>query len=165
MRFKRVIRWAVPVALLAAGAATASAQNGTPAPSRRPHIAPRTGYNFDSKDMLVGVQLTAPISGRFDFYPSTDVYFPDQGSRVSFNGDVRYRVPTSENLALYAGTGLNVTNRQVNGTSSTDPGMNLLGGLEGRAGWVHPFLEGKVTLRDRSFFQAMTGISISLGRP
>ena len=74
-------------------------------------------------------------------------------------------MPTGRNMAVYGGTGLNVMNRQVGGTSTTNAGMNLLGGLEARSGWVHPFLEGKVTLRDDSFFQAATGVSITLGRP
>ncbi len=173
--WRSLARCTVPLAVLAAGATVGATRlpaqelrnadvRRNPAPER-PHIAPRTGLNFDSKDLLVGVQLIAPINNRFEFYPSTDVYFPDRGSQLAFNGDVRYRMPTGRSLAVYGGTGLNVMNRQVGGTSTTNAGMNLLGGLEGRAGWVHPFVEGKVTLRDNSFFQAMTGVSITLGRP
>ena len=173
--WRPLVRCAGLMTVLAAGAAigvgTAAAQQLRTADPRRadaperPHIAPRTGLNFDSKDLLVGVQFIAPINNRFEFYPSTDVYFPDRGSQLAFNGDVRYRMPTGRNLAVYGGTGLNVMNRQVGGTSRTNAGMNLLGGLEARSGWVHPFLEGKVTLRDDSFFQAATGVSITLGRP
>ena len=172
---RSLARCAIPLAVLAAGATVGAerlaAQELRSAAVRRvdppecAHIAPRTGLNFDSKDLLVGVQVVAPINNRFEFYPSTDVYFPDRGSQLAFNGDVRYRVPTGPNMAVYGGTGLNVMNRQVAGSSTTNAGMNLLGGLEGRAGWVHPFVEGKVTLRDNSFFQAMTGVSITLGRP
>lgn len=173
--WRPLVRCAGLMTVVAAGAAigagTAAAQQlRTADPPRadapeRPHIAPRAGLNFDSKDMLVGVQFIAPISNRFEFYPSTDVYFPDRGSEMAFNGDVRYRVPTSRHLAVYGGTGLNVMNRSVSGASTTNAGMNLLGGFEGRAGWIHPFVEGKVTLRDNSFFQATTGVSITLGRP
>lgn len=173
--WRSLVRCVVPMAVLAVGATigakVASAQELRHAgmaraePTGRPHIAPRAGINFDSNDMLVGFQFVAPIGRRFEFYPSTDVYFPDRGSEFAFNGDVRYRVPTSRNLAVYGGTGLNVMSRQAGAQSRTDAGMNLLGGLEGRAGWVHPFVEGKVTLRNDSFFQATTGLSITLGRP
>ena len=170
MRFTRS-RWsrslfpcAAALAVLAMHAATASAQQGRER-LERPHVAPRAGMNFDGNDMLVGIQFVAPITSRFEFYPSTDVYFPDRGTQMGFNGDVRYRVPASRSLAVYGGTGLNITSRQVGTTSSTDPGMNLLGGVEARSGWVHPFVEGRATLRDNSFFQAVGGLSITLGRP
>jgi hypothetical protein len=150
--------------VIAAAAGKASAQQERERPER-PHLAPRAGMNFDGNDPLVGIQFVAPITSRLEFYPSTDVYFPDHGTRMGFNGDVRYRVPASRSLAFYGGTGLNITSRQVGTTSTTDPGMNLLGGVEARKGWVHPFLEGRATLRDDSFFQAVTGLSITLGRP
>jgi hypothetical protein len=152
---RQVTRWAVPLVLLAVGAPMASAQ--------RAHIGPRIGANFDSDDVLIGGQALLPLSRRVEFYPSMDIYFPNTGTSLGFNADLKVRFPTPD-LDFYAGGGLNYLYRKVAGNSNGDVGANLLGGIETQAGWVHPFVEGRVLLHDNTSFQLVGGLNFTIGR-
>ena len=54
----------------------------------RPSYGPHLGYNFDAKDLLLGAQLTYPITPRLALYPTFDYYFESGGSLWALNGDV-----------------------------------------------------------------------------
>jgi len=150
------LRWVFPVVLLVVIASAAQAQ--------RSHVGPRIGVNFDGDDVLIGGQFTVPIAGRLEFYPSLDIYLPDDGSLLGFNGDLKYRFPTGEELQFYAGGGFNYLYRSVDGESDGDVGVNLLGGFETRRGWIHPFVEGRVLFHDNSSFQLVGGLNFTIGR-
>lgn len=155
-RRQRAFRWGLPVVLLV-GIATA-------APAQRSHVGPRIGVNFDGDDILLGGHFTIPITGSLEFYPSLDVYFPDNGTLLGFNGDLKYSFPTGEQLQFYAGGGINYLYRSVNDNSDGDFGVNLLGGLEARGSRVHPFVEGRILLHDNSSFQLVGGLNFTIGR-
>lgn len=131
--------------------------------AQRAHIGPRVGYNFDTHDAFFSLGITAPLSPQLEFYPSVDIYTPETGSRVAYNADVRVRIPTA-GPDLYTGGGLNIMSRSVANRSNTDMGANLLVGMQGRRGWIHPFAEGRVLLHDNSAFQLSGGLNFTIGR-
>jgi hypothetical protein len=139
--------------LLGAGAGTAGAQAST-------HVGGRIGYNFDQKEVVFSANLTVPMTSRVEFYPSLDVYTPDRGNKIGYNGDVKVMTPGPQ---FYAGGGVGVVNRTVADFSDTDVGLNLLLGLESRSGWIHPFVEGKVLVHDQSQFQLIGGLNLTIG--
>ena len=128
------------------------------------HVGARLGYNFDTREALLSANLTVPMASRVEFYPSLDVYTPDRGNKIGFNGDVKVLFPMSPGPQFYAGGGLGVVNRTVGDFSNTDVGVNLLMGIESRMGWIHPFVEGKVLLHDRSSLNLIGGFNLTLGR-
>ena len=147
----------VAAAMLVVVAPLASAQ--------RPHIGPRSGVNFDNNanNAFVGLQLTAPMTTLLEFYPSYDLYFPDQGSMMAFNGDVKLRLPTGWPVDLYTGGGVNVMRRRVNNFTNNDVGGNVMFGLEKRTGWIHPFAEGRALIHDNTTMQLAAGLNVTLG--
>ncbi|HEX9691981.1 MAG TPA: hypothetical protein VGA22_07775 [Gemmatimonadales bacterium] len=138
--------------------ATALAQGTTTTADREARIGSNLSYHFDTRDPGLGAQLDVPVSAQIALYPSGAVYFVDQGSLIGINADLKYRLP----VPLYVGGGLNVLRRAVNGTERTDAGLNLLGGVEGRYGRVHPFAEGRIILNDGSAFLLAAGLNIGL---
>jgi hypothetical protein len=153
----RAILGAGIVALLALPGVAAAQQ-------QRSHLGLRAGYNFDLEEPAIGGHFTVPIVRRLDFYPSLDVFLPDAGTRMLFNGDLKYRFSTPSAWEPYLGGGLNMFYRSVNGSSATDVGGNLLGGIETRVGNVHPFFEGRLVLQDDASFQLAGGLNITIGR-
>jgi hypothetical protein len=154
-----LLRAAVSSSLLAvsAGVSTgAGAQAST-------HVGMRVGYNFETDEALLSANLTVPMTSRIYFYPSLDIYTPDRGNRIGFNGDMKISFPMASGPAWYAGAGVGVVNRNEGDFSNTDVGANLLAGLESRTGWIHPFVEGKVLLYNRSQFQLIAGVNLTLG--
>jgi hypothetical protein len=150
------------VASLAVGL-TLLAGAGAPLAAQQAHMGGRTGVRVDTDDLFVGAHLTAPLARRVDLYPSFDIFFPDRGSMIGINGDVRLRLPTGSNVQFFTGTGLAVTRRSVDGRGHSDLGANLLGGLETRSGRVHPFVESRLRFSDRTVFQLAGGFNIALG--
>ncbi len=142
--------------LVAVSAPGAAAQNT--------HVGARIGYNFDSKEAVLSANLAVPMTSRVDFYPSLDVYTPDRGNKIGFNGDVKIGFPLGTGSRWYAGGGIGIVNRNVGEFANTDVGANLLGGMESTVGWIHPFVEGKVLLHDRTQFQLIGGINLTMGR-
>jgi hypothetical protein len=105
--------------------------------------------------MLLGAQLSWPISTSLDFYPSFDYYFVDGGTSVwALNADLKFR-PQTRYRIWYLGGGLNLLH-----SGNTDAHLNLLTGLEDRRGRVRPYVEGKFILGDNSLFQLVGGISL-----
>ena len=147
----------VMLVMLGASAVAAGAQAST-------HVGGRVGYNFDTREVMFSANLTVPMTSRLEFYPSIDVYAPDQGNRIGYNGDIKISFPMTTGPRFYAGGGVGVLSRTVGEFSNTDVGANLLMGLESRSGYVHPFVEGKVALRDNSQFMLIGGLNITIGR-
>lgn len=119
-----------------------------------PRFGGHAGYNFDVEELVIGAQLTWPITPRAALYPSFDYYFVDPGSLWSLNLDLKLFPPTRYG-AWYVGGGLNYTS---NGASDT--GLNLLTGLEGRRSRTAPYVEAKFILSDESSFQIVAGFSL-----
>jgi hypothetical protein len=124
----------------------------------------RVGYDFESKNPVISVQATVPITSLVSFYPSADVYLPDHGTMNGFNGDLKLNLPTNTGPHFYLGGGVGVQTRHVNESSSTDVGANALLGLESRLGWVHPFIEGRAFISEQNRASLLVGLNITLGR-
>jgi hypothetical protein len=135
----------------------------TVATAQRAHVGARVGYDLHSRNVLVSTQATVPITNRAEFYPSLDVYLPDNGSMTGFNGDVKYRFPSTVGAEMYIGGGVGVLNRSVAGNSDTSVGANALVGVESRSGWVHPFLEGRALMNDQTRVQMIGGLNFTIG--
>lgn len=123
-----------------------------------PTYGAHLGYNFDVEDLLLGAQLSWPITPQVALYPTFDYYFVSGGSLWSLNFDLKYRPPTRYG-AWYVGGGLNYSRASSGGVSGSDTGLNLLTGLEGRRGRTRPYVEGKFILGDGSSFQLVGGVS------
>jgi hypothetical protein len=138
-------------------AVSAGAQTST-------HVGMRVGYNFRTEEALFSGNLTVPMTNRIEFYPSIDIYTPNTGNRMGFNGDVKLTFPTNPGPQFYVGGGVGIVNRNQRNVSNTDIGANLLMGLESRTGWIHPFGEAKVLIHDRTQFQLIGGLNLTIGR-
>ena len=156
MRLHPFASFGALVAMLAVTSGSAGAQAST-------HVGMRVGYNFNTEEMMFSGNLTVPMSRRVEFYPSLDIYTPSTGNKIGFNGDLKVMFPTVPGPQFYLGGGLGIVSRNERDFSDTDLGANLLMGLESRSGWVHPFVEGKVLVRDRSQFQLIGGLNLTLG--
>ncbi|MCC6319357.1 MAG: hypothetical protein IT361_16920 [Gemmatimonadaceae bacterium] len=157
----RAIRLA-PVLLvvtLLAGARGAAAQAAGPTLG-----GPRVTYNFDVEEAAIGGQFIIPLNSRFDFYPSLDIFLPDDGSLFAINADLRFHPAPRDAAQLYLGGGVNISRAAYRGRSNSDAGVNLFAGLEGRSGVIRPFGELRVILSDGSSVQMAGGLNILLGR-
>ena len=130
----------------------------------RSHLGPQLGYNFDAEAVVIGAQFSAPIGTHLEFYPSFNYFLVDVGTLWALNADLKFRVPAEGIDWLYFGGGVNLTGFSFSGSSNTEAGLNLLGGIESRRGNVHPFGEFRLTVGDGSSAQLVGGINFTLGR-
>ena len=155
MRVSKVSR-VLLAALLVTGATLVHAQGPV-------MVGPRVAYNFDFEEAAIGGHLMLPLNSRIDFYPSIDIFLPDNGSLLGLNADLRLHPLTRETAMIYGGGGLNLTRASFRGESNTDAGVNLFAGLEGRTGVIRPFGELRLILGDGSSVQLVGGLNIVLG--
>jgi hypothetical protein len=130
----------------------------------RSHLGPHIGVNTDFNDLLIGVHGTFPAARWLEIYPSFDVFFPDEGTLLGFNGDFKFLIPTESGFGFYAGPGLGILYSKFEDEDDADLGLNLFGGIETRRGNVHPYLEGRVLLHDNTSFQLVFGLNFTLGK-
>jgi hypothetical protein len=135
---------------------------GSVAHAQRAHIGAHGSYNFDVEDFGIGAQFYVPVGRHLEVYPSFDYYFVDVGSLWQLNGDLKYKLREEHNW-FYLGGGLALARRSAGGFSDTDVGANLLGGFETLI-WkkVHPYLEGRLTLRENTTFQLAAGLNFTI---
>jgi hypothetical protein len=145
--------------LFVAGAGVAGAQaTGNPA-----SFGPRVTYNFDFEEVAIGGHGIIPLNSRVDFYPSLDIFLPDNGSLLGFNLDLRLK-PVLESPMFYLGGGLNLTRASFRSASNTEAGVNIIGGLEGQTGVIRPFGELRLLIGDGSSVALAGGLNIIIGR-
>lgn len=156
---RQLRRVAVGIGLLTLVASSAEAQR----PPYRPHIGAHLSYNFDAEEFGIGPQFYLPVARRLEFYPSFDYYFVDgPASLWQLNADLKFK-SREQHTWFYVGGGLAVSRVSVGQFDDTDIGANLLGGLE-TVVWntVHPYLEGRLTLKDNTAFQLAGGFNITI---
>jgi hypothetical protein len=120
-----------------------------------PQFGPHIGYNFDAEALILGAQLSWPITPQLELYPTFDYYFVDPGSLWALNFDLKYRPPTRFG-SWYVGGGLNY----LDGPGGSDTNLNLLTGFEARRGRTRPYVEAKFILGDGSAFQLVGGFNV-----
>ena len=157
-----LLRATLVALLLAVLASSADAQRRarrrSVATTSGPRYGAHMGFNFDTDDLLLGAQLSWPITPTFDLYPSFDYYFVSGGSLWALNFDVKYRPPTRYG-AWYLGGGLNYMHASSGGVGGSDTNLNLFTGLEGRRGRTRPFAEARFILGSGGTFQIAGGLS------
>lgn len=167
MYVRAVIRRSLVVLLagvLLAGSAQAqrrTVRGGAYAPLDPVRLGPHIGYNFDADALLLGAQLTMPLTQRVELYPTFDYYFVSPGTLWGLNVDVKFRPPTRLG-ALYVGGGLNYLHASVAGFSNGDVNLNLLGGWEFHRRPLAPYAEARLILGNGSAFQVVGGVSFKL---
>jgi|SRR5687767_11522145 len=127
------------------------------------HVGARLGFNTDTREAVLGLNLTVPISTRIEFYPSIDLYVPDRGNKVGFNGDVKVLLPLHSGPALFGGGGVALVNTNEGDFSNTDVGINLLVGIESKVGWIHPFGEVRLLLHNATQVALIAGVNFVFG--
>lgn len=150
----RVLLVFLLVALTASTAAAQRRARRRAVTASGPTYGPHLGYNFDAEALLLGAQLSWPITPQLELYPTFDYYFTDPSAIWALNLDLKYRPPTRYG-AWYLGGGLNY----LSGNGGHDTNLNLLTGLEGRRGRTRPYVEAKFMIGDGSAFQLVGGIS------
>jgi hypothetical protein len=133
------------------------------AQTKRAHIGPHIGYNFDLDDVNLGAQASLPLVNRLEFYPSFDWYFRSPGSAWAINADLKWRVAKDRPRWFYVGAGLDLTTISVAGVSNTNAGANLFAGAESLRKRIHPFVEARAILSSHSSLQLQGGLNITLG--
>ena len=153
---RSIARQCLIIAALAVTSTGAFAQTNT-------QVGARLGYNFHSDDAVLGLNLTVPISTAIEFYPSIDLYIPDSGNQIGFNGDVKVVLPLRLGPNLYGGGGIGLVNRNEGTFANTDVGINLLFGIESLVGWIHPFGEARLMIYDDPQFALFGGVNFRFG--
>lgn len=142
--------------MASAFAATAQAQ------TNQVHIGARLSYHFDADAAGLGVQMGIPLARHLEFYPSIDNYFVKVGSFLSFNGDLKFRVPLETSEWLYLGTGVNLARHSYRDVNTTRTGVNLFVGGESLIGRVHPFGEFRFISNNGTSAQAVVGLNFTM---
>lgn len=137
---------AVLVFLLALAAAA------DPAPAQV-HVGPQLSYGENS-DLGIGVRAAVYDLGdseelaNWEGVGSFDYFFPGGGVdylEVNLNGLYNFSLGTDTPLHPYLGAGMNVARTSVDGgPSSSDLGLNLLGGWKYEAETFTPFAEVRI---------------------
>ena len=102
-----------------------------PAQAQTPwELGPLVGVNLDNDELLLGAVARIPLTSLpvtlnpgFEFYPGFD-----PGSLFVLNFDVQYEL-NAESLEPYVGAGISWARASNAGTSNSDVGLNLKGGL------------------------------------
>ena len=153
-----LLRVTLVVLLIGVLASTADGQRRTRrrsvATTSGPRYGPHLGYNFDVEELLIGAQVSWPMSPQIDLYPTFDYYLVSGASLWALNFDLKYRPPTRYG-AWYLGGGLNL----AHSSGGSDTNLNLLTGLEGRRGRTRPYAEARFILGSGSSFQIVGGFS------
>jgi hypothetical protein len=160
-------RLAIVVVVVAVSTARLDAQRrGSYAPLDPVRVGPHMGYNFDVSALVLGLQVTMPVTTEVELYPTFDYYFVSPAKLWALNFDVKLRPPTRRR-ALYVGGGLEYLHSSAGnatgGTASSgDINISLIGGWEVRRSPVAPYAEGRLLLGHGSAFQVAGGISFYL---
>lgn len=153
----------------------------TPRAEAQFSFLPYGGYDFDAGDPLVGVGVevllfpeTAP--GGIALRPSAEYYFAADESRgglrisrerMQFNADVIAHLTSPANrIGFFAGLGLGLHYLSLeqlgDSSSSTDLGLNILGGADYDTGFLNPFLQGRITREEgRTLATLLGGVRLS----
>lgn len=115
----------------------------------------RTGIYNNSNSIFLGGEIIAPIGNRWDINPNIEYVFVPHYTYATFNADFVYFAPLDvRNVFIWGGGGLGLVYENPDGPSdgTTNPGINLLGGIGFRAGNVIPYIQPKIILKNDSEF-------------
>jgi hypothetical protein len=155
MNEKKNVMLAIGIVLLALTAAIT-----TPAPSAaRTDADLRAGMYTDMSAITLGGGLLSSMSSGWFFNPNVEAAFGDTRDMFTINGDFHYDFPTDSPVSPYLGAGPAILYRNPDrGDSSTDLGLNFIGGVAGLRGQVRPFAQVKAIMSSNSEVALMGGI-------
>ncbi len=147
------LRTLATVLLLALGAV---AIGTSPASARGAHPDLRAGVYTDAGGLALGGGLNTQVgtSGFWTFNPNLEMVFFDGGNVVTLNGDFHYDFGSRDGPSFYLGTGPAI----LVGDSSSEFGINVIGGLAASRGPSRPFVQMKGILGDASELAIMGGV-------
>ena len=128
-------------------------------------IGGKLGYaNPENLDGTAAMSVHAEFeqsNTRVHLLPNLGYWNVDRVSDVSPNMDVYYHFNREGRMTPYVGggVGLNIVHRDRIDDTSTDLGMNLMGGLRFPGRTNHVFLEGRYNASDVSQVSLLTGIT------
>lgn len=97
------------------------------------HFGPQIDF-ADDTDIGVGARVSGDLGGYpgWEIMGSFDLYFPDGDADFwEINGNALYNIDVrSTTVFPYAGGGVNIARLSAGNASSTDLGLNLLGGVK-----------------------------------
>ena len=109
-------------------------------------------YGEDT-DLGIGPRLLVPVAAgdlQLHIAGSLDYFFPDTGpvdidlTYVELHGNVLLDIPLADAaVAPYAGAGLNYARSSASSVSTSEVGLNILGGMRFGSGGLSPFVEGR----------------------
>ncbi len=121
----------------------------------------RTGIYSNSNSIFLGGEILAPIGNHWDINPNIEYVFVPHYTYATFNADFVYFAPLDvRNLYIWGGGGIGLVYENPAGSldGTTNPGVNLLGGIGFRAGNVIPYIQPKIILKNNSEFVLAFGI-------
>jgi len=109
----------------------------------------RTGLALSPDEFIAGVHFrTDALNENLYFVPSVELGLGD-ATMIAGNADLQYQFKTKSKLHPYAGGGLTVNWFNDEGSSDTNVGGSILGGMSlGETSFGKMFLEGKLGLGD-----------------
>jgi len=151
---------ALAVAILTlTGVSQASAQTTT-----NNEIGPRVGVSISPDQFVIGGQMNFPIQPRgLAVSPNIELGVGDNVTTIQFNGDMVYHFDNAgPNWNPYAGGGIALAffdnNNDVGGGSSSEVGINFIGGLRFRQkNGSHLFTELRLGIDDIPDAKVMVG--------
>jgi hypothetical protein len=119
----------------------------------------RAGYYSDMSAVSLGGGFLSSMGSSWFFNPNLEIAFGDLGTMTALSGDFHYDFTPSGNMSPYLGLGPTLLFANPDrGSSKTDVGLNVLGGVSGLYGAVRPFAQIKGVLADNSEVALMGGI-------
>ena len=123
-------------------------------------------YGLDSEELQLGGELHLAVGAiqGLSFVPNVELYLIDEPSIAVFNANFHYAPSVSPGSALrpYGGLGAALVLVSQDGDSTTDVGVNLVGGINFRAGTLTPFVQLEFRAGDASDLSIGAGLRFVL---
>ena len=167
---RKILLTCFAVLLLLSVSATAQETQGSSSDFGYRGWGPRVGLTINPDQVHFGAHIDfGAIAPQLRFQPNIEAGFGDHITLIAFNLDLNYRFASRWDVwTPYLGGGLGmhyvdhdkvkVGNIEVDPGSSTDFGINLIGGIEkGLSNGNRFFIEGKLGLVDAPDFKVTVG--------
>lgn len=137
-------------------------------------IGPRVGYEIDDlEELFIGADVRIMVAGLpVVINPTFDYYLVDVGSLLQLSGNALYTFGINNQVFTpYAGAGVGITRFSFDDedipdnidTSTTEFGLNVIGGATFSLGNLKPFAQAQLTFGDAELVTLGGGVLFSLG--
>ena len=112
----------------------------------------RGGFYAEAGEPFVGGELLLRLTEKVQLVPNVELLLVDEGRHLAGSVDAHYDLSCScsPQTVAYAGAGVALVSRRPpgGGDTTTDPGLNLLGGVGVRVGRLTPYVQLRGTLKE-----------------